>query len=169
MILKYRKQIVLTFFFVVYIALLVKLILLKGSVDVRDISLIPFKSTYEYFTDPGATFGLATWNVLGNILIFIPLGLYLRMFKKLKWKQYLVTIALVSLFFEILQFIFVVGHSDIDDIIFNTIGGMFGAFMFVMMTRIFRSEERAKSAVIVLGIVLSVIFLFIMNRLVIRL
>ena len=177
----YLKQFLLYFFLVVYIALLCKLILFKdvtspfdlfnsGREIVRDISLIPFKSTIEFFNDPGSSFGLAAWNVLGNILIFIPLGIFLRMYKTTTklWK-YLAVIFTVSLSFEVLQFIFGVGHSDIDDIIFNTIGGIVGVFIYKALFKILRGEERARTTIIFFAIIFSGILLYILRTIKVRL
>lgn len=66
-------------------------------------------------------------NLLGNILIFVPLGIYLPLLKKDKrLKTNLLIIFIVSLFVEVIQGILGIGASNIYDIILNCLGGLVG-------------------------------------------
>lgn len=68
------------------------------------------------------------YNVVGNIAWFVPLGMALpQVSSRLKhlW-QALVIGLLLSCTIEGLQYLFYTGISDIDDIIFNTIGAGVG-------------------------------------------
>lgn len=68
--------------------------------------------------------------------MFIPLGIYVGMFlKKLKWYENIVIIALISLAFEVSQYIFAIGASDITDIITNTAGGSIGIGIYLIIKR----------------------------------
>lgn len=66
---------------------------------------------------------------VGNIVCFIPFGLYLQWHKKRR----LVTIALIgllfSLFIETMQYILGTGISELDDLILNTLGAVAGALL----------------------------------------
>ena len=69
----------------------------------------------------------APWtNSLGNIALFMPFaaGIY-------AWtKSFLAAVAVsfaASVGIEITQYVFALGYSDIDDIFFNTLGGVLGA------------------------------------------
>ena len=177
----YLKKFLLYFFIVVYAALLTKIILFKEVVSPSDIfstsreikrsiDLIPFKSTYDFFTNPESSFGLAAWNVLGNILLFIPLGIFLRMYKKTeKFWKYIAAIFTVSLTFEVLQYILGVGRTDIDDLIYNTIGGILGVFIYKALFKILRGEERAKTSIIIFAVIFSGILLYILSTIKVRL
>jgi glycopeptide antibiotics resistance protein len=70
-------------------------------------------------------------NTLGNILIFLPLGIFLPiLFKKFNRLSYIfVSLIIISFSIEVLQFILQIGQFDIDDIILNTIGGVLGYFV----------------------------------------
>lgn len=67
------------------------------------------------------------YNVIGNLIWFVPLG-YLGSYihsEYCLWKAVRLG-SLVSLSIECLQFLFVNGISDIDDILLNTLGTMLG-------------------------------------------
>ncbi|MBE6023808.1 MAG: VanZ family protein [Cellulosilyticum sp.] len=69
------------------------------------------------------------YNVIGNCAWFVPLGLILpalyRGYRKHLWRTVFIGL-IVSTFIEILQFILCTGVTDIDDVIFNTIGTAMG-------------------------------------------
>lgn len=77
----------------------------------------------------------APWtNSLGNIALFVPLasGLYART------KSFLIAVGAscaASVGIEITQYVFALGYTDIDDLFFNTIGGVLGAGLMVVIPR----------------------------------
>lgn len=81
-------------------------------------------------------------NLAGNILGFIPMGIFLpSLFKKCKrgWVVVLYGFEL-SLFIECLQLLFKVGSFDVDDVILNTIGVALGYFVYFIIRR-FRRQK----------------------------
>ena len=67
-------------------------------------------------------------NLIGNFLLFLPMGLALPcLFKKFHrfWKVTLIVAGLVILA-ELMQGLLRVGSIDVDDVIFNVCGGMLG-------------------------------------------
>ncbi|WLC67444.1 VanZ family protein [Clostridium tagluense] len=112
--------------FICYILLLIKILFLSriSHLEHRSINLTPFYSIMEYIS---GRFANAFSNVVGNIVIFIPLGTYLSLFKNDKRViTNLLLIFIVSLFVEIIQGLLGIGASDIDDIILNCLGGVIG-------------------------------------------
>ena len=92
-----------------------------------EIDLIPFQSIFGYLFD-GRWFDFV-YLFFGNILWFVPFGVYLSIKgQKLRW----VTLwtFLLSLSIELLQFVFSSGYSDVEDLILNTLGGMVGYFLY---------------------------------------
>ncbi len=92
-------------------------------------NLMPFRTIGMYLRNY-RSFGLELWatNLLGNIIVFMPLGILPSIISKgLRsiFKILLLTM-LLSLTVELLQLALRVGSFDIDDIILNTIGGGFG-------------------------------------------
>lgn len=120
--------------FSVYLVLLTWLVLFKFSTNfselpsIRGINLIPFY--YEQETN------MHLKEVLYNIVVFVPLGVYVQIFKE-EWK--IVTKCLVafgiSFLFEVVQFIFAIGASDVTDLIGNTLGGFSGILFCIMMKK----------------------------------
>lgn len=125
-----------------YLALLTYIVLFKGSWDEtrsflemirsgtalerRKVYLRPFESTgmflelWEY--------SYARWNVMGNILLFIPFGALMRGFAK-KMRGALASFGLslsASLGFELIQLMYAIGEFDVDDIILNVFGALLG-------------------------------------------
>lgn len=142
--------------FVVYILLLVGIILFKLpfyseklSDGVRVINLIPFQGSFD---DSGA---IDFREIRDNILIFIPLGIYICMLNS-KWpfmKKVLPIIGL-TLAFEALQFVFAIGRSDITDILGNTLGGVIGIGIYALLRRIFK--DRTVKVVNILALMVTV-------------
>lgn len=85
-----------------------------------------------------------------NFLLLFPLGVYIRYFFKSKrnwWKAALITFS-VSLFFEITQLTGVYGIYncayrlfDVDDLLFNTIGGIVGFLLAPVLLTLLPTKE----------------------------
>jgi len=74
------------------------------------------------------------WNfitdLVGNIILFIPLPFFLSLLFNIKSAARLVlTCSLVSLVVEVSQYVLGIGVADVDDIIFNTLGACMGAVL----------------------------------------
>ena len=92
-------------------------------------NFIPFKTITGYIQRYNNGFqNLSVTNLLGNFVLFLPMGMALPcLFKKLNrfWKVVLCVLGMV-VFVEIAQGILRVGSVDIDDVIFNVCGAMIG-------------------------------------------
>ena len=65
----------------------------------------------------------------GNIVWFIPWGLFFRAFlRKPVWVSVL-SGTLLSFLIETAQYYFAVGDAELDDVILNTLGAMIGCFL----------------------------------------
>ena len=69
-------------------------------------------------------------NLVGNIIAFMPFGTFLPIYyERCRKLRYTVLYSFeLSLVVEILQLVFKVGSLDVDDLILNTIGGLFGFY-----------------------------------------
>ena len=129
--------------FILYLLCLTKIVLFKYSSSnhiiekifkgelngFRSINIIPLNSIISFIkliTEGYFTRGFN--NLIGNILVFSPLGYFLPMlFKKTKKLRYTILFSLiVSLIYESLQYILYLGSADIDDIILNLLGTIIG-------------------------------------------
>ena len=74
---------------------------------------------------------------VGNVLMFLPLGLLLPTIdRRVSWRNMVFVFFGCSLLIEVVQP--VVGRSfDVDDLIYNTLGGILGFLLFALGQRIF--------------------------------
>ena len=116
---------------------LLYLIMLFQLVTSQDLAgggtnLSPFKEIFRY--EVGSS--LFYRQVVGNIAIFIPLGYFASRYCKIKD---LLTIFLVTLLssgvIETVQY-FIGRCFDIDDIILNVVGGVFGFLLYIALSAI---------------------------------
>ncbi len=101
-------------------------------------NLEPF-STFWLFYDLTLNFqndlslsAFAFVNLVGNVVMFIPLGIFPPyLCKKLNnFFAYILFIFLLILSIELLQWVTLLGRFDVDDIILNVIGGLIGFVSF---------------------------------------
>ncbi|KOR24979.1 VanZ family protein [Clostridium sp. L74] len=128
----------------------------------RTLNLIPFCDIFN-----GIYNGLDIW---GNIILFIPLGIYVNMISKnSRVYKSICKIFSISLIFEVSQYVFGIGASDITDIITNTIGGIVGIGIYMVIKEILKEDERVKKFITICSIVIMIpvstilILLFIYN------
>ena len=126
--------------FIIYIITLIQLTLFdsdygRGGLNIFDWSkenlevylennnLIPFKTISLYISRQDR---VAIINLLGNLIAFAPMGIFLPLlFKKQnKLKNFILTNIAIILAIESLQFLSLSGHFDIDDLILNLLGAL---------------------------------------------
>ena len=103
-------------------------------------NFMPFRSIYRYGS--ALAFGtsnirIAIINLIGNIVVFIPMGIFLPIFFKLPkkfWGMVIITI-LIILSVETIQFCTYTGTFDVDDIILNLFGVILGFFIWKFWNR----------------------------------
>lgn len=165
---KKRKVLDNIFLVVMLIYFLILLgVLLRGfqpRFEERSISIVPFKEIYKYFiTNDSKNYMFTIYNILGNIILFIPMGIYFYLLNKRKsfFKNTLI-ICLVSIGIETLQYIFRVGIFDIDDIILNTFGGAVGYLISIGLIKVFETQKKFKDTIAILSLLCLIILLAIM-------
>ena len=140
--------------FSVYFILLIWLVLFKFATNlselpsIRSINLIPFYYNQETNTH--------LREVLYNIIVFVPLGVYLQIFKK-EWKKATKCMGVIgiSFLFEVVQFIFAIGASDVTDLIGNTLGGIVGILFCIIMQKI--APKKFSSIINVSGLLIEIV------------
>ena len=122
----------------VYLLVLTWIIVFKlqfyyGNLDhLRGVNLIPFKGSV--IVNGVISFG----EIYNNIFAFIPFGILVCVFQENKsLLKKIAPIFFTSLVFEIVQFVFAIGASDITDLIANTFGGIIGIVIF---SKIFKEK-----------------------------
>lgn len=139
-ILKNKKEYVfhreiLTLFFIIYILCLFQIVTFEDPYLLEytgHFNLVPFKEIMRY------NFGSRLFfkNVIGNLVLFMPYGLFASYFTKMDNKYYALSlIAFAAITIETTQL--AIGRVfDIDDIILNIIGGMIGYLIYRLLNRI---------------------------------
>lgn len=138
--------------FIIYVLALIWLVLFKlqfsfDQIDrVRVINMIPLNKSVFF-------------EVYNNIRIFVPLGIYICMLKS-KWSfmKKLLSIIGFTLAFEIIQFVFAIGRSDITDILANTLGGTIGIGIYELLFKILK--HRTNKFINILALVLTSCVMF---------
>ena len=103
-------------------------------------NFVPFKTIVPLLIGPGNHL-IATVNLIGNIIPFMPIGLLAPLvFRSISWQKALVLGVVTGLTFEMMEVVFRVGIFDIDDVILNAFGVMVGYGAFVMFKR--RAQPR---------------------------
>lgn len=89
---------------------------------------------FNGFNNPHPWWGPWT-NTLGNVFLFMPLGACLVVMgqnsQRVRFGRggTILLAMMLSLGIEIAQYIFSLGFSDVDDLVFNTLGASLGAFL----------------------------------------
>lgn len=91
-------------------------------------NFLPFRNISNYIINYDSfNFDIVLYNTLGNILIFLPLGIFLPLLiRNVQLFKGFTVFIMVSLTIELLQYLLKVGQLDIDDIILRSIGGVVG-------------------------------------------
>ena len=162
---------VLYFMILLYFCLLTTMLLFGFSTPIggyrgirggyRSLNLIPFRSINSYLFH--CNFKWAVNNLLGNIAVFVPLGVYVTLLRKNKGVlKNLLFVFLTSSSFEILQYVFARGSSDIDDVILNCLGGLIGIWLYKgLVWRLGVDKTRGVTAVVsaVVGLPMAAVVL----------
>lgn len=127
--------------FGVYAVLLAMLTLLKSRLSLgglwnteahhyRSLDLQLFNG----FVDAPIWWGPWT-NTFGNIALFMPMGFYLYQILRKHRRSHFTIVevtlysAVISMVIEVLQWVFALGYTDVDDLLLNTIGGLLGGLV----------------------------------------
>jgi glycopeptide antibiotics resistance protein len=144
--------------FLAYAVCLFMMTLLPDSSNITyetTLNLVPFASIDSFFyemlhsgiidwqflaTKPTAvsdiimyTFTDSFKNLIGNIILFVPLGLLypLSRKKKIRFWEMLLIILGTTCTIEVIQYLFLTSRrADIDDVILNLIGGLIGYLIY---------------------------------------
>ncbi|MCB2314266.1 VanZ family protein [Clostridium tagluense] len=136
-----KQNLLTTCLMIVYLLILTWIIVFKMQFSIQeldhfhDINLIPFHESVIVNNR------IAFSEIYKNIIVFVPFGLYVSMVKR-DWSflKKVAPIVIVSLFYEVVQFIFKIGASDITDLIGTTLGGIIGIVIYLVLRRLFKTD-----------------------------
>lgn len=162
------QSILLYTVFVFYIILFLSIIIFKYVSPLellsesrpvyRDINILPFHTIKGYLTGSIAVSRTVILNnILGNIGLFIPLGIYLQLFKKNKGiLTGILLVFTVSLSAEAMQFIFGIGSADVDDILLNCTGGIIGILCYKLLTVLIKDDGRIRTVITIFSSIVGI-------------
>lgn len=159
---KYRTLIIYSFILYMLIAFFMVILPLPdrastaGNTWQDHLNLIPFRQIWLYWHDKA--FGIAAlqeylvsmsfWQLLFNILLTVPFGIYMRYYFKFSLKRTILYSFLLSLFYEISQITALFGIypgpyrlADIEDLICNTLGGTAGFYIASVFAAVLPSRD----------------------------
>jgi glycopeptide antibiotics resistance protein len=153
-----RSNVLSIVLFAIYAALLIGVILFKfpfsseATGNGRAVNLIPFAGSLR---SDGV---LRLDELIENVVIFVPLGVYLSMVKR-DWSfaRKILLVVGVTVAFETIQYIFAIGRADITDVLTNTLGGLVGIGVYAVVARLL--GKRTDRVINVVALVLTVFVL----------
>ena len=143
---EFNHKAVMKLLFIIYMCVLVYVVFFAEAMgrtpqDGYVYNLTPLneiKRFMKYIWDNDALGRAARLNIFGNIIAFIPFGIYLPYTSESKLgfiSTFLYTFSL-SLTIELVQLITKVGSCDVDDIILNALGGVIGYILWYIYTKL---------------------------------
>ena len=153
----YKELLMLSF--IIYILCLFQVVTFQDDVTWSSNNFVPFREIFRY------NFGsrLFLKNVLGNVILFLPFGLFASYYLDIK-KPYLAFILtlIASVSIEVVQM--VIGRVfDIDDIILNVIGGTIGFYIYSLIRKIWNKLPNFMKSEVFLDIVAVIILLVVIT------
>ncbi|MGI5891976.1 MAG: VanZ family protein [Bacillota bacterium] len=155
-----KQQQITWVLFIIYMTILTWVILFKFQLPftfvehVRSVNMLPYSQSLV--TNGRVNF----FELVMNAVVFVPLGVYAGLlFRKWSWGKKSLLFAGVSFAFELLQFIFAMGRSDITDIINNFLGAVIGVLLYLLLGQLCKTKERTNRVVNILAIIITVLLL----------
>lgn len=148
--------------FLFYLFLLMEVVLLRGY-SARSVNFVPLIGMMESINvDDGIRYKLVDVSIWGNIIMFIPAGIYIMTLMKgdSKLRGFLYILA-ISILVEVAQYVFSLGASDIDDVILNGMGGGIGIACFSLLMKLFATKQKVKKVISVISAVVGIPILII--------
>jgi len=113
------------------------------------INIVPFETIIRYvrallYSHSPSLMRHAVINLLGNIIMFIPLGAFIP-FSRKAFRRFFSTMLvtlLTLLIIETIQLFALVGSFDIDDLILNLIGSAIGYFIFYYINKFTEGKRK---------------------------
>jgi glycopeptide antibiotics resistance protein len=109
------------------------------EIFVHNTNFIPFNNISNYIVNHDKfNLDIIINNILGNIVIFLLLGIFLPLlFKKFhRFSKFMIITVYLNFSIEILQYVLKIGQFDIDDVILYQVGEMIGYIVFIRLKRV---------------------------------
>ncbi len=157
--------------FVLYLVFLFKLLLFsRAPGSERSVNLVPFATISDYLSSSSAGVRrFAIGNVLGNVVVFVPLGAFLPLLRRrIGTRTNLLVVIGTSVAVEIVQGVFGLGAADIDDVILNTLGGLVGIVFLTLLRVLLQRWSRLVASMAVLSLMAVPVLLYLLFAITLR-
>lgn len=132
-----KREILLLIFYLFLVGLFSQAIIPKSSIDLskNSINIIPLKIIYDTIAElkKGNIYYLMI-SLLGNIVMFIPIGFFIKLLWYCSNKKTILLGFLISLFIETSQ-LFIGRETDVDDLLLNTFGVIIGIALYKLIKK----------------------------------
>ena len=131
-----KREILLLIFYLFLVGLLSQAFTPSINTSEKRLNLIPFKIIYDTITElKKGNINYLIISLSGNIIIFIPIGFFIKLLWKCNDVKTVFYGFFTSLFIEITQ-IFIGRGTDIDDLILNTFGVFLGVILYKILKKL---------------------------------
>ncbi|WP_217077919.1 VanZ family protein [Clostridium baratii] len=110
-------------FMIVYIFFLIGITFFKSNLHSMQFVLNPFSTFFELLN---GDMSFALINIIGNLLMYVPVGIYIRYKTSHETKEFIILFIIYILIVEFIQGITKTGTCDMNDVLMNTIGFIIG-------------------------------------------
>ena len=137
---KRRWKGILWVIFLLYIGVLLRITVFRSSFGSYplcshgQIELVPFVGLIQIFHN---SVGMFLYLFVGNLVLFVPLGVLLPVLTKARNATILWGLGL-SLYIEVSQYVFGTGVSEVEDLILNTTGTGIGYLIYLGARKLVR-------------------------------
>lgn len=132
----------LLFLLAIYsLAMIWAMLLYRTQGTVSLLNIVPLHTIkhfgYLFLKGNYAQKAAAAVNLVGNVIMFMPLGVFLPAL----WKKqnsfiiYIITVTLIVVMLEAAQYFTRLGTADIDDLLLNDIGAALGFFIYKLIRK----------------------------------
>ncbi|EQB87226.1 glycopeptide antibiotics resistance protein [Clostridium punense] len=146
-----KREIVVNVFFIYFLVVIGLTICKRAMLEFSfyhsfHTNYIPLVETIKMFKNNTMGIGYGFYNVIGNILLFMPLGFFIPLLFQRKNNVRAVAKYgfITSLTIEIIQFFTAINLTDVDDLIFNTLGTILGLGIFNLFNNLVKNTKVEK-------------------------
>lgn len=108
------------------------------TMGIKNINLVLFRTITPYVSNITEPYALK--NIIGNIIVFIPLGFLTSQLLVERCRKPIIMCVLIIVFIECMQLIFKIGFFDVDDIFLNLLGCLSGICISLFLDNIHKNK-----------------------------
>lgn len=130
----FKREIILYAFFVFLLLLFTQTFIVNAGEN--HINLVPFSIIIYQFNNINSSYNVFILNIIGNIIIFIPIGIFIAYLFKTKFLKTTFYGFLISAIIETVQ-LPLPRTTDVDDLILNTTGTIIGYIIYKIIKKLY--------------------------------